>query len=216
MVACSAPGLQDGNRLASCQEPGDPRVHDAAAASGARRRAELRHDPAHREPRDEPPAEEPPRPHEDAGHGRDDVAIAEPSGCDGIRARAGDVMKGVRGGVLLPVTAAVLVAGSFIGCNLEPGERKPRTTLVVGVDTSGSFQRSGYHEDAMKFLAHYIYGHLNNLGGLETPKEMFVAAIGGESANEPKSFHPIQEFAGKEIPEIEHELREWFAPNDAL
>jgi len=104
----------------------------------------------------------------------------------------------------------------LVGCTLAPGEQKPRMTLFVGVDTSGSFQKSGSHDDAMKFLAHYIYGHLNNLGGLETPREMFVAAIGGESADEPKAFRPIQAFAGKQIPEVEQALREWFSPNDAL
>ncbi len=114
------------------------------------------------------------------------------------------------------LAAIALQAVAFSGCGLESAERKPRHTLFIGVDTSGSFEQQGRHDDAMKFLAHYIYGHLNNLGGLEQPRELFVAAIGGENADEPKAFHPIQDFAGKEIPEIEQALREWFSPNDAL
>jgi hypothetical protein len=110
---------------------------------------------------------------------------------------------------------ALALAALAPGCGLQTGERKPRTTLFIGVDTSGSFQRSGY-DDAMSFLAHYIYGHLNNLGGLETPRELFVAPIGGEDEGEPKSFRPVHDFAGKDIPAIEAALREWFAPNDAL
>jgi len=114
------------------------------------------------------------------------------------------------------LAAVALQMALLAGCGLEAGAREPRMTLFIGVDTSGSFERSGLHDQAMSFLAHYIYGHLNNLGGLEQPRELFVAAIGGETADEPKAFHPIQSFAGKEIPEIEQELRSWFAPNDAL
>jgi hypothetical protein len=89
-------------------------------------------------------------------------------------------------------------------------------TLFIGVDTSGSFQNSGYYDDSMTFLAHYIYGHLNELGGMKKPRALFVAAIGGENPDEPKAFHPIHDFEGKSIQEIETNLRTWFAPNDAL
>ena len=112
--------------------------------------------------------------------------------------------------------ALVVSAALLIGCNLQSADGKPRSTLFVGVDTSGSFQNSGSYDDAMAFLAHYIYGHLNRLGGLEQPRQMFVAAIGGTDPDEPKAFHPIHDFAGKDIPQLEQELREWFAPNDAL
>ena len=112
--------------------------------------------------------------------------------------------------------ALVVSAALLIGCNLQSADGKPRSTLFVGVDTSGSFQNSGSYDDAVAFLAHYIYGHLNRLGGLEQPRQMFVAAIGGTDPDEPKAFHPIHDFAGKDIPQIEQGLREWFAPNDAL
>jgi hypothetical protein len=119
---------------------------------------------------------------------------------------------GVRGLVAIVACLAAL----SIGCGLESGERTPRTTLFVGVDTSGSFQRSGSYDDAMAFLAYYIYGHLNELGGLDKPRELFVGAIGGKNPNEPKAFHPIQDFAGKSVQEIEHDLRTWFATSDSL
>ncbi len=114
------------------------------------------------------------------------------------------------------VAIVALQAVLFAGCGLASGERKSRITLFVGVDTSGSFQRSGSYDDAMAFLAYYIYGHLNELGGLDRPRELFVGAIGGQNPNEPKAFHPIQDFADKSIQEIEHDLRTWFVPNDSL
>ena len=119
---------------------------------------------------------------------------------------------GARGLVAIVILQAVLLAG----CGLGSGERKARVTLFVGVDTSGSFQRSGSYDDAMAFLAYYIYGHLNELGGLDKPRELFVGAIGGKDPNEPKAFHPIQDFADKSIPEIEHDLRTWFPSSDSL
>jgi hypothetical protein len=115
---------------------------------------------------------------------------------------------------LLAVVA--LNAVLLTGCGLESGERKPRLTLFVGVDTSGSFRNSGSYDDAMAFLAYYIYGHLHELGGLDTPRELFVGAIGGRNLDEPKAFHPIQDFADKSIQGIEHDLRTWFPPSDSL
>jgi hypothetical protein len=51
---------------------------------------------------------------------------------------------------------AALVAPLLLltGCGLEATNRKPRMTLFIGVDTSGSFQNSGYYDDSMTFLAH--------------------------------------------------------------
>ena len=119
-------------------------------------------------------------------------------------------------GTRVPAAIVALLAGLCAGCGLEPSERTPRMTLFVGVDTSGSFEHSGSYDDAMAFLAYYIYGHLNELGGLDKPRELFVGAIGGKNPNEPKAFHPIQDFAGKSVQEIEHDLRTWFAPSDSL
>ena len=121
-------------------------------------------------------------------------------------------LMGARG--LAAVVAAIAVLST--ACGLESSERKPRTTLFIGVDTSGSFQRSGSYNDAMTFLAYYIYGHLHELGGLDKPRELFVGAIGGKDPNEPKAFHPIQDFTGKSVQEIEHSLRKWFVSSDSL
>ncbi|MFQ5780967.1 MAG: hypothetical protein ACE5HN_09330 [Nitrospiria bacterium] len=111
----------------------------------------------------------------------------------------------------------VFLSLSVAGCNLQPSSgKRPRQTFFVGVDISGSFEDSGHYDDALTFLSYYIYGHLNNLGGLEEPRELFVGAIGGESDNEPKAFHPIHEFVGKDVEEIEADLRAWFPSNDEL
>jgi hypothetical protein len=91
---------------------------------------------------------------------------------------------------------------------------KRRETLFVGIDTSGSFRPE--YDDAMHFLAYYLYGHLNGLGGLNQPRELFVAAIGGKEASEPKAFRPIHDFAGKDAAQIEADLRTWFVPTDGL
>lgn len=117
-----------------------------------------------------------------------------------------------RGALAGLAACAILLAG----CGLQATQRKPRTTLFIGIDTSGSFAHSGHYDDSLSFLAHYIYGHLHRLGNLEQPKALFVAAIGGKDPNEPKAFHPIHDFAGKNVEQIESDLRRWFAPNDAL
>ena len=98
------------------------------------------------------------------------------------------------------------------GCDLTQSNQppKPRLSMFVGVDISGSFMKSGYFEDSIDFLAHYLYAHLNGLGGLEVPRVLFVGSIGGAQANEPKTFYPIHTFKGKSIDEIKETLREMF------
>lgn len=93
------------------------------------------------------------------------------------------------------------------GCDQAP---KPRLSLFVGVDISGSFINSAYFDDSIDFLAHYIYGHLNGLGGLEVPNVLFVSSIGGATADEAKTFYPIHSFENKSIEEIADKLREIF------
>ncbi len=117
--------------------------------------------------------------------------------------------------VVLALVAATSLAVS-VGCNPQAGELQPRMTIFVGVDTSGSFRSSGGYDDSLRFLAHYIYGHLNELGDLAPPRELFVAPLGGNDAGEPKAFHPIHDFAGKNVKEIEAALREWYGPSDSL
>ncbi len=106
----------------------------------------------------------------------------------------------------------VLLAGILCvaaGCSLE-GERNPRLSLFVGVDISGSFINSGYFDESLNFLAHYIYAHLNNVDGLEEPNVLFVSSIGGATPGEPKTFYPIQVFENKSVGEIEKKLHEIF------
>ncbi len=113
--------------------------------------------------------------------------------------------------------AALFLAAVFLSaCNLQPTVRKARLTLFIGVDASGSFQRSGHYDDSIIFLSHYIYGHMNEFGGLRKPRELFVASIGGNDPDEPKTFHPIHDFTGKSVGQIEEDLRAWFPPQDTL
>jgi hypothetical protein len=111
--------------------------------------------------------------------------------------------------------AAATVAGAAGDAAAQTRERTPRQTLFIGLDTSGSFQRAGY-EDALAFLAHYIYGHLNGLGGLSRPRDLFVAGIGGNDADETKAFRPIHDFTDKSVEQIERDLRQWFPPTDTM
>jgi hypothetical protein len=84
----------------------------------------------------------------------------------------------------------------------------------VGIDVSGSFRR--HHQDAIDFAAHYLYGHLNGMGGLRPPTAVFVGSVGGAQAGEVKSFHPIHDFNGKSVEEIAASLREWFPEEDQV
>jgi len=118
--------------------------------------------------------------------------------------------------VAIAAAAAVLIAAAAPAAAWPSDEqRKPRQTLFVGVDTSGSFRHAGY-DDALTFLAYYIYGHLNEAGGLPKTRDLFVAAIGGRADQEPKAFHPVHDFEGKSVERIESDLRGWFPPTDTL
>jgi len=96
-----------------------------------------------------------------------------------------------------------------IGCSLD-AEQKPRLSLFVGVDISGSFINSGYFDESLNFLAHYIYAHLESIDDLEEPNVLFVSSIGGAQPNEPKTFFPIQTFENKSVEEIEERLHDIF------
>jgi len=101
-------------------------------------------------------------------------------------------------------------------CSPPSSEKVSRLVMFVGVDVSGSFQRSGYYDDALTFLSHYIYGHLNGLGELSGLRALFVGSIGGHGTNEPKAFHPIHDLENKDVRQIEAAFREWFPPTDAI
>jgi hypothetical protein len=135
----------------------------------------------------------------------------------GTGAEKGGVMNRGPAIIIVCLLAGAVLLGHLTGCTGEPSEaRKPKSTLFIGVDASGSFRSSGHYENALAFLSHYIYGHLNELGGLEKPHAMFVASVGGKHLAEPKSFHPIHEFEGKDVTTIETELKTWFPPTDVV
>lgn len=111
--------------------------------------------------------------------------------------------------------ALVVAMGLATGCEKLGGAEvdTPRMSLFIGVDISGSFMNGPYFDDSIDFLAHYIYGHLNGVGGMEKPNALFVSSIGGARADEPKTFFPIQTFENKSIDEIRQTLVEMF-PKD--
>lgn len=111
--------------------------------------------------------------------------------------------------------AAVLLLAAG-ACMPAEVNQEPRLTLFIGIDVSGSFENSGHYDDALRFAAHYIYGHLEGLGDLEEPAVLFVGSIGGEKPGEAKSFRPIHDFKGKSVDEIQEDLRAWFRPDDAF
>lgn len=115
----------------------------------------------------------------------------------------------------LALLLAVLGVGLFAARGCTPaGEelREPRYVMMVGVDVSGSFRGSGNYEDALDFLAHYLYGHLEGLGDLRRPTALFVGPVGGDEPGQVQAFHPIHDFRGKSVDEIAADLREWFPP----
>ncbi|MFN2567676.1 MAG: hypothetical protein ABR499_22000 [Gemmatimonadaceae bacterium] len=99
----------------------------------------------------------------------------------------------------------------------QAGEpRIARSTLIIGVDVSGSFQRDGRYESAIDFAANYLYGHLHGLGGLKQPTSVFVGSIGGERPFETKSFQPIHTFQNMSVAEIAAYLRREYPARDGL
>ena len=120
--------------------------------------------------------------------------------------------RGFFAGVVVVTALSVLLTA----CVIQPNPRKPQPSLFIGVDASGSFYRSGHYEGALAFLAHYIYGHLKGLDGMSRPRALFVGSIGGNSIGEPKAFHPIHDFQGKDVRQIEEDLRAWFPPGDKM
>jgi hypothetical protein len=113
---------------------------------------------------------------------------------------------------------AVLLALGLVvlACKPPANAPPPRNTLVVGLDISGSFRKSGYFDEAMRYAALYIYGHVNGLGGLKVTTDVFVGSLGGEKVGQPKSFHPIQDLSGKTPAQIEADLRAWFPEDDPI
>ena len=124
-----------------------------------------------------------------------------------IRARRLAVRRLAQAGAL-----AVLVACAPSSADT----RTARSTLVIGLDVSGSFRRGGRYDSSVEFAANYLYGHLHGLGGLKKPTNVFVGSIGGEKAGETKSFQPIHTFQGMSVAEIASFLRREYPSRDGL
>jgi hypothetical protein len=114
---------------------------------------------------------------------------------------------------LIPVTFLLVI---ITACSPPSTERVSRLVMFVGVDVSGSFQKSGYYDDALTFISNYIYGHLHGLGELAGLRALFVGSIGGHNTNEPKAFHPIHDLEDKDVRQIRASLQEWFPPRDTI
>ncbi len=110
------------------------------------------------------------------------------------------------------ILGLIILSASVSGCFSfnESTESQSRMVMFVGMDISGSFVRSKYFNDSIRFLSRYLYAHLNGIGDLKTPDELFVGSIGGSKPNEPKTFFPIQTFENKSIAEIEKQLKKIF------
>ncbi len=114
------------------------------------------------------------------------------------------------------VTGAIVVAAVTACAPIEDETRRPRSTLVIGIDVSGSFESTGNFNDAIEFASNYLYGHIHGLGELSTPSAVFVGSVGGEHPGETKSFQPIHLFRDKSPEEIAAVLREQFPSQDGF
>ncbi len=124
-------------------------------------------------------------------------------------------MRGRR--AVLGLGLLVGIAGALACFPAEGSEgRVARNTLVVGIDVSGSFRTGGRYESAIDFAAHYLYAHLNGLGGLRVPTAVFVGTIGGNTPEQAQSFQPIHTFQGKSVGEIKTYLRQQYPVDDGL
>lgn len=112
--------------------------------------------------------------------------------------------------------AALTLALSVVACSPSGRAGPPRSTLVVGLDISGSFRRNPNFNGAIEFAAMYIYGHLNGVGGLQPNTAIFIGELGGERPGQAKVFHPIQDLTGKSPQQIAQDLRNWFPQEDPI
>ena len=109
----------------------------------------------------------------------------------------------------------LLITAALVSLSCAPASRSvksepPRLVMFVGVDVSGSFMGTKHYEDALDFLAHYLYGHLHGMGGLEVPHSLFVGTIGGVKKDEPKTLYPIESFQNRSVEQIKDQLHELF------
>ncbi|PYO60838.1 MAG: hypothetical protein DMD70_08000 [Gemmatimonadetes bacterium] len=112
--------------------------------------------------------------------------------------------------------ASLAVALGVVACSPSERAAPTRSTLVIGMDISGSFRRNPNFSGAIEFAALYIYAHLNGMDGLQTNTAIFVGELGGERPGQAKVFHPIQDLSGKSPAQIAADLRAWFPQEDPI
>jgi hypothetical protein len=110
----------------------------------------------------------------------------------------------------------VALATLVLGCTPPKDAPPPRSTLVIGLDVSGSFRRGGHFDDAVDFASLYIYAHMKGFDGMRRPSDLFVGTMGGQKTAEAKTFHPIQDLTGKSPAQIAASLRAWFPEEDPI
>src|SRR5438132_647471 len=207
LVAAAGGGAQAGDRMAPRQKRRARRLPGATGLADRGGRAQLRDGSRGLAPGLLATLQGPQRGHADLAHSAN-LAHA------GAAEEAGDAMSRLRISLAIRLVAAALISAAVVVSAAAEDNKPPRSTLFVGVDTSGSFRAA--YDDALTVVAHYLYGHMHELGGLSKPRDLFVTAIGGKDNREPKSFHPIHEFNNKDVRQIETDLRKWFPPTDTL
>ncbi|HEX5576259.1 MAG TPA: hypothetical protein VFX42_10325, partial [Gemmatimonadales bacterium] len=91
----------------------------------------------------------------------------------------------------------VALATGVLGCQPPKDAPPPKSTMVIGLDVSGSFRKGGHFDDAIDFAALYIYAHMKGFQDLRRPTDVFIGTMGGQRPGEAKTFHPIQDLTGK-------------------
>ena len=117
--------------------------------------------------------------------------------------------------LLAAAVIAVVAAIALMAC--APATNNPRvarSTLVIGIDVSGSFKAN--YENSIDFAANYLYARLHGLDGLRQPTAVFVGSIGGERPQETKSFQPIHTFKDLSVDQIAAFLRKEYPARDGL
>lgn len=109
------------------------------------------------------------------------------------------------------LAATILLAACAPAAN---STRVARSTLVVGIDVSGSFRDN--YESSIDFAANYLYARLHGLGGLKQPTAVFVGSIGGDRPQETKSFQPIHTFQDLTVEQIAEYLRKEYPVRDGF
>src|SRR6202521_1159266 len=119
--------------------------------------------------------------------------------------------------IIASCASAALMLSAVVACaRPADGARGARSTLVIGIDVSGSDRDKAHYESAIDFTANYLYAHIHGLGGLKQPTAVFVSSFGGGKPGETKSFQPIHTFQNKSVAEIAAVLREEDPSNDGL